>query len=198
MALVPITAAMLAPANQHAAKPRYDAAGAAADWHGGDVGNDVGEAAATQAIANSHSANVETDYHPQHQKERAEEMVPPREILGDIGKDYGEFAGQPWRTGDIEPREAYPDVTSPPAITGLSPATGPAAGGTPVTISGTGFTGATSVTFGGTAATSVTVVSANSITCTSPAHAAGTVDVVVTTPKGTSPTGGGGDNFVYA
>ena len=53
----------------------------------------------------------------------------------------------------------------------VSPNSGPGAGGTSVTITGTNFTGATAVTFGGTAATSVTVVSATSITATSPAHA---------------------------
>jgi hypothetical protein len=41
------------------------------------------------------------------------------------------------------------------------------------------------------------VVNANTITVNSPVHAVGTVDVVVTTPKGSSPTGGTGDNFVY-
>ncbi|QDM27463.1 phospholipase [Tardiphaga sp. vice304] len=52
------------------------------------------------------------------------------------------------------------------------------------------FTGATSVTFGGTAATSFTVGSATSITATTPAHAAGAVDITVTTPGGTA-TGAG-------
>ena len=37
---------------------------------------------------------------------------------------------------------------APPVVTGISPATGPAAGGTKVTITGTGFTRATQVTFG--------------------------------------------------
>ena len=49
--------------------------------------------------------------------------------------------------------------TAAPTVTGLSPTSGPAAGGTSVTITGTGFTGATAVDFGTTAATSVTVVS---------------------------------------
>ena len=45
-----------------------------------------------------------------------------------------------------------------PTVTGISPTSGPAAGGTLVTITGTGFTGATAVDFGTTAATNVTVV----------------------------------------
>src|SRR5439155_1763692 len=44
-----------------------------------------------------------------------------------------------------------------PAVTGINPASGPEAGGTTVTIDGSGFTGATDVQFGGTAAVSMTV-----------------------------------------
>jgi hypothetical protein len=69
-----------------------------------------------------------------------------------------------------------------PAVTGLSPGTGPAAGGTTVTITGSNLAGATAVTFGAAAA-SFTVVGANAITATSPAGT-GTVDVTVTTPGG--------------
>ncbi len=79
----------------------------------------------------------------------------------------------------------------PPAVTGVSPAYGPASGGTAVTITGSGFTGATAVTFGlgGKAATTFTVVSDNSITATAPAQspALDPYDVTVTTPLGTSP-----------
>lgn len=73
-----------------------------------------------------------------------------------------------------------------PTVTGISPSSGPIAGGTSVTITGTNFTGATGVTIGGTAATSVTVVSSTSITCTTPAHSAGTASILVTTPGGTN------------
>jgi len=83
-----------------------------------------------------------------------------------------------------------------PAIMSVSPGAGPTTGGTSVTITGTGFTGATGVTFGGTAATGVSVVSPTTITATAPAHAAGTVDVVVTTPGGTSATGAD-DQYTY-
>jgi hypothetical protein len=72
-----------------------------------------------------------------------------------------------------------------PAIISVSPPTGPLSGGTPVTISGSGFTGATAVTFGGTAATALAVVSDTIITCTTPPHAAGNVSVAVTSPGGT-------------
>ena len=77
-----------------------------------------------------------------------------------------------------------------PTVSSISPASGQAAGGTSVTITGTNLTGATSVTIGGTAATGITVVDATTITATTPAGTAGAKDVVVTTPGG-SGTGTG-------
>ncbi|MBE7520269.1 MAG: IPT/TIG domain-containing protein [Thermoflexaceae bacterium] len=82
-----------------------------------------------------------------------------------------------------------------PVVSAISPTSGPTTGGTTVTITGSGFTGATSVTFGGTAAT-FTVNNSTSITATSPAHSSGTVDVIVTTPAGSSPNTSA-DNFTY-
>ncbi|MFI1963269.1 beta strand repeat-containing protein [Streptomyces pathocidini] len=75
---------------------------------------------------------------------------------------------------------------SAPVITSISPTSGPLAGGNTVTITGTGFTSATAVSFGGTPATSFTVNSATQITATAPAHAAGSVNLTVTGPGGTS------------
>ncbi len=80
----------------------------------------------------------------------------------------------------------YGAPPSPPTLTSVSPPTGTTAGGTTVTLTGTGFTGAPSVTFGGNAATSVIVVNATTITCTTPAGTAGTASVRVTTPGGTN------------
>src|SRR6202166_1728266 len=73
-----------------------------------------------------------------------------------------------------------------PTMTLISSSSGPASGGTSVTITGTGFTGATAVTIGGTAATSFTVVSSTSITAVTPAHSAGTASVLVTATGGTN------------
>jgi RHS repeat-associated protein len=84
-----------------------------------------------------------------------------------------------------------------PAVTGISPSAGPVAGGTKVTITGTGLAAATGVSFGGVAAASFTVVSATQITATAPAEGVGTVDITVTTPGGTSVTSSA-DNFTYA
>ncbi len=75
-----------------------------------------------------------------------------------------------------------------PVVSGVSPAAGPLAGGTAVTITGTGFTGTAAVSFGGTAATAFTVVSDTQITATAPAHAFGVADVTVTTAGGGSAT----------
>ncbi len=86
-------------------------------------------------------------------------------------------------------------ATAPPTVTAVAPATGPAAGGTPVTITGTNFTGATAVHFGATAATGVSVTNDTTITATSPAGS-GVQDVTVTTPAGTSATGAA-DKFTY-
>jgi lysophospholipase L1-like esterase len=81
--------------------------------------------------------------------------------------------------------------TPAPMIASLAPTSGTAAGGTTVTITGTNLTGTSSVTFGGTAATSVTVVSATSVTCVAPAHAAGAVNIVLTAPGGAVTSTGG-------
>jgi len=73
-----------------------------------------------------------------------------------------------------------------PAVTAVSPVSGSTAGGTTVTLTGAHFTGATSVKFGGVAGTSLSVASDGKLTVKAPAHAAGAVNVVVTTPSGTS------------
>jgi phospholipase C len=90
----------------------------------------------------------------------------------------------------------FTTLPNPPAVTGLSPAAGPEAGATTVTISGNNLSGASSVMFGSVPASSFTVNGLGSITATSPAGA-GTVDVTVTTRGGTSPAGSA-DRFRYA
>jgi hypothetical protein len=107
----------------------------------------------------------------------------------------------PGAAGAVNVRVTGPGGTSPasaasryrylaaPTVTAVTPATGPAAGGTVVNITGTGFVTGTAVAFGGTAAKKVTRVSATAIKATSPQGTAGTsVDITVTTPGGTSST----------
>jgi PKD repeat protein len=97
---------------------------------------------------------------------------------------------------NIFTRTGYITIFARPAVTVISPASGPTAGGTVVTLTGTGFTGATAVIFGTTAGTSLTVNSDTKITIRSPAHASGTVDITVTTPGGAS-VHAAGDRFTY-
>jgi hypothetical protein len=78
-------------------------------------------------------------------------------------------------------------VSAPaPKVSFVSPKSGPTSGGTKVTITGTGFSGATKVLFGQKAAKSFAVVSSTKITAVSPAQAAATDNISVTTPAGTS------------
>jgi len=81
-------------------------------------------------------------------------------------------------------------------ITLISANSGPPSGGEQVLIEGTGFTSAVTqtVTFGGVPATNVQVLDAVTLRVTTPAHAAGAVDVVVTI-GGNSRTVTGG--FIY-
>ena len=95
----------------------------------------------------------------------------------------------------------YPDeiqlsiaANYPPIVTGISPLTGTTAGGTIVTITGTGMWGCHQVTVDNILAPSFNVnnSSTTSFGFTTPAHSAGTVQVVCTWSWGTSTT-----NFTY-
>src|SRR5262249_9140323 len=86
-----------------------------------------------------------------------------------------------------------------PTVTGVSPASGPSTGGTAVTVTRTGFAGTSAGDFGsGNAPIFYTGNSPTSIPLTvpAPAGAAGTVDVTVTTPGGTS-AASAADKFTY-
>ena len=93
---------------------------------------------------------------------------------------------------------------APPTVSKVSPNSGPKTGGTPITITGTGFVpGATVVigqgngTTGAIAATKVTVDSSTKITATTGGGAKpGTWNLFVTTPGGTSAANSGG-KFTY-
>ena len=83
-----------------------------------------------------------------------------------------------------------------PTVAAIDPGLGPIAGGTGATITGTNFVSGATVSFGGTAATAVTVTKSTLITAAAPAHAAGTVNVVVTNPDGQSATLANG--YIYS
>ncbi len=100
------------------------------------------------------------------------------------------------RLGTSKPTAAdrYAYTAPRPAVTGMSPDSGSTAGGTTVSITGTGLAGATGVRFGAAAAV-ITADSSTQITVTSP-PGQGTADVTVTTRVGTSkPTAA--DHYAY-
>lgn len=92
------------------------------------------------------------------------------------------------RSGVTNTENTLYDYVLPPTVSSVSPLTGTTAGSTSITITGTGFLTEATVTVGGVACTSPSV-SSTSITCTTGAHAAGAVDVVVTNNDSQSGTG---------
>lgn len=77
-------------------------------------------------------------------------------------------------------------LVGPPDLISMTPHLAlPAAGGTAVTFAGTNLQGTTGVTIGGTAVTSLVNVNSTTVTAVTPAKAAGSYNVVLTTPLGT-------------
>lgn len=90
----------------------------------------------------------------------------------------------------------YVGTVVAPVVTSIAPATGPVAGGTTVTLTGTGFGSVFKVVVG-TTVVPATVLSGTSIRVVTPAHAAGVANIRVTNPAGTSATATGNE-FTYA
>ncbi len=88
------------------------------------------------------------------------------------------------------------EAADQPEILFVSPRRGSTQGGTPVTITGRNFATGATVSFGQADATSVVVESAETITCTTPAHPAGFVDVRVTNPGGAEAVFPAGFEFI--
>ena len=74
-------------------------------------------------------------------------------------------------------------ANAPLAIGTISPANGPAAGGTTITIRGSNFQTATTATLNGKMA-AVTFIDANTLTLLTPATTAGPQKLVLTNPNG--------------
>jgi len=85
-----------------------------------------------------------------------------------------------------------------PTVTSISPSSGPTAGGTYVTITGTGFVSGATVTIGVNTVMFVAVVNATSIAAITPAGTAGAQNLTVTNPDGLSGTLSGGFTYVAA
>ncbi len=122
-------------------------------------------------------------------------VTSPAESAGTVDVTVSAAGG----TSATNPPNDQFTFTAPPAptVTGLSVTSGSTAGGTSVTITGTGFSGVTGVKFGTVAGTGVVVNSTTSITVTSPAESAGTVDVTVSAAGGTSATNPPNDQFTF-
>ncbi|MET8947486.1 IPT/TIG domain-containing protein [Streptomyces sp. NPDC004542] len=94
-------------------------------------------------------------------------------------------------------------LISAPSVTGVGTTCGPAAGGTPITLFGTNFLTGTGATVGGGSAGSFAVSSSSQATFTTPAHTMtpgsciDTVDVVISTFGGSSPSAGALSQFSY-
>ncbi|MFZ1940914.1 MAG: IPT/TIG domain-containing protein [Terracidiphilus sp.] len=104
------------------------------------------------------------------------------------------------------------NIVGTPAVTGISPASGPSVGGTQVTVQGSNFEGATEVDFGANAefpcpvsgtpsGPCFTIVSSSTIDAVSPAGSAivpgNAVNVVVKGPGGASLVNAPADQFTY-
>src|SRR5882724_5372834 len=93
------------------------------------------------------------------------------------------------KTGTLTSGYTYTTAPNPaPTVTAINPTAGVTTGGTTVSITGTGFLAGASVSFGGIAATGVALVNSTAISASTPAHAAGAVNVVVTNTDAKSGT----------
>ena len=100
-------------------------------------------------------------------------------------------------TSPASSADRFTYAAAPPVVTSVSPSAGPTAGGLPVTIHGENLGRATAVRFGSAEATGVMAnAEGTTLTATAPAGAEGTVNVVVTTPEGSSVVDSG-DRYTY-
>ena len=95
-------------------------------------------------------------------------------------------------TGDLTytGNSPYSTMSLNPVIGGISPNSGPASGGTFVTINGNNFTGVDTVNFAGKPA-AFNLVNSNQLTAIAPAGRVGLADVTVISPFGTTTAHGG-------
>jgi hypothetical protein len=89
------------------------------------------------------------------------------------------------------------EVQELPDVTALTPNSGPVAGGTSVTVTGSGFLPGAAVQFGTDPSPAVVVASPTSLTATAPPGSAGAVDVHVVNPDSQSSPANPGDVFTY-
>lgn len=114
--------------------------------------------------------------------------LPADIVAGDKGYIYTKSAMMEQSSNKFEVSFVDPPPPPPvPVVTAITPDTGPTAGGTAVTISGSNFTGATDAQFNNVGSTSFVVVDDATITCVTPAQVnPGQVSVAVYSPNGRS------------
>jgi hypothetical protein len=109
----------------------------------------------------------------------------PSHAIGTVDVTVDNNDGHLHATATLKNAFTFQGAAVPLTLSAISPASGSIAGGTTVTITGGGFvTGSTNVQFDGIVATNVTVVAPNRLTAVSPAHAKGSVNVVVINGRG--------------
>jgi hypothetical protein len=100
---------------------------------------------------------------------------------------------------DAAVQDASPLPSPAPSVTSVEPNSGSAKGGTTVTITGANFVPGATVSFGGIPApTTVVVATSTTIVATTPSHAGGPVNVVVTNPDKQSGSHAAGFTFIAA
>jgi len=80
----------------------------------------------------------------------------------------------------------FAETPDQPSVTSTTPNSGPVNGGTTITVNGDDFIKGAVVRIGGTLCTTIIVLNDSTIIATTPAHALGSADVVVTNPDGQS------------
>lgn len=108
-------------------------------------------------------------------------------VAGGAGYHEGVEDGH-WAGDTPPPRSSAELFTALAELTTVTPAKGPATGGTEVIIAGDAFAGATAVNFGGVPADGFQVKSPHRIRAVAPPHPGGRVDVQVVTGTGPSAT----------
>jgi len=85
-----------------------------------------------------------------------------------------------------------------PVISSISPSGGPVAGGTVVTVTGSGFTGTSGVSFAGTSAVRFTVIDDRHLSFVTPAMPAGSYPLAITNKAGVGYSSANGILFTYS
>jgi hypothetical protein len=129
---------------------------------------------------------------------------PPKRITESIWQTepYGRGDGRPegsrrhllYQAGDVVPQSVIDRLFTTATITTITPSSGPAVGGTTITVTGTHLDGVSAVNFGAAAGTELKVVSATELRVKTPAGTAGAVNVVLVDDAGNVTKTGG---FTY-